>query len=41
MNVAVMMMLGLEESPRPASPDFYTQRSFRSTQDRFVNQIGA
>jgi hypothetical protein len=26
MSAAVMMMLGLEESPRPASPDFYTQR---------------
>ena len=41
MSAAVMMMLGLEESPRPASPDFYTQRRLRSTQDRFVNQIGA
>ena len=41
MSAAVMMMLGLEESPRPASPDFYTQRRLRSTQDHFVNQIGA
>lgn len=41
MSGAVMMMLGLEESPRPASPDFYTQRRLRSTQDHFVNQIGA
>jgi len=41
MSAAVMMMPGLEESSRPASPDFYTQRRLRSTQDRFVNQIGA
>jgi hypothetical protein len=41
MSAVVMIMLGLEESPRPASPDFYSQRRLPSTQNRFVNQIGA